>query len=117
MLRIYVAGAYSSHDTMEVWANMRRGIQLSIQVVKAGFAPFTPWFDFLFPIMAEDITLKELQEYSLAWLEKSDALLVVPENVEASKGTQVEIQKAKELNIPVFWSLGELIEWSKKCSR
>ncbi|KKL26448.1 hypothetical protein LCGC14_2395160, partial [marine sediment metagenome] len=38
--------------------------------------------------------------YSIAWLEVSDEVWVMP-NSENSKGTQVEIKRAKELNIPV----------------
>jgi len=39
--------------------------------------------------------------------EVSDCLYVLP-NSENSKGTQAEIKRAKELNIPIFYSIDEI---------
>jgi hypothetical protein len=46
--------------------------------------------------------------YSFAWLEASDAVLLVP-GWENSKGTIAEIARAKVLNIPVFETLESVI--------
>jgi hypothetical protein len=110
MPRVYVAGAYSADNVIDVLGNMRRGLRLSCQVLQAGMAPFSPWLDFQFGLL-ESITLQQYYQYSLAWLEASDAVLVVPQGAEQSKGTQHEIQRAQELGIPVFWSLTELKQW------
>ena len=109
-LRVYVAGAYSADNVIQVLANMRRGIELSYLVLKAGFAPFVPWFDYHFSLLG-DVDLEDYYEYSLAWLEASDALIVQPVGAEESTGTQKEIKRAEELGIPVFYSLDKLLEW------
>ena len=110
MKRVYVAGAYSGPDVITIRANMRRGLVLSVQVLQAGFAPFAPWLDFEFGLLA-DLTLQQYYNYSMAWLEASEAVLVCPIGAETSRGTQSELVRATELGIPVFWSLRDLQDW------
>jgi len=110
MKRVYVAGSYSSNNVITVLNNMRIGMRLGTQVLLAGYAPFVPWFDYQFQLMLRDgesLTVQDYYDYSTAWLEASDCVLVVP-NSENSKGTQAEIERAKELNIPVYYNLDEL---------
>ena len=111
-LRVYVAGAYSADNVLDVLTNMRRGIALSVQVWQEGFAPFCPWLDFQFGLLTE-ATIEDYYEYSMAWLEASHAVLVQPLGAKASKGTQAEIARAKELEIPVFTDFGKLRAWAK----
>ena len=110
MKRVYVAGSYSADNVLKVFDNMRVGMRKGLDVLLAGYSPFVPWFDFHFSLMLKDgesLTVKQYYDYSMAWLEASDAVLVLPDS-EESKGTQLEIKRAKELNIPVFYSLKEL---------
>jgi len=111
MKRVYVAGAYSANNTLDTLRNMGRGMRAGLDVLRAGFAPFVPWFDYHFSLFREGETLKveDYYNYSLAWLEGSEALLVLP-NSENSRGTQAEIERAKELGIPIFYSLEDLWE-------
>lgn len=116
MKRIYVAGAYSADNVISVLNNMRRGIRLATKVLLNGYAPFAPWLDYQFQFILRDdeiLTLDDYYNYSLAWLEVADAVLVVPGS-ENSKGTQAEITKAKELKIPVYYSLKELRDGEAK---
>ena len=104
MKRIYIAGPYSADNVLGVLRNMRRGINIATQVFKGGYAPFCPHLDYQFTLMADeynDFEVNDYYAYSMAWLEVSDAVLVLP-NSELSKGVQAEIERAKELNIPVF---------------
>ena len=101
--KIYIAGSISSHNLLTSLENIRKGIKLSVEVLKAGFAPFSPFIDFQFSLV-EPITIDQYYGYSMAWLEVSDALLLV-EGWENSKGTKAEIRRANELGIPVFTSL------------
>lgn len=112
-IRIYVAGAYSANNIIEMFHNIGRGQDLSYCAFLAGFAPFVPWFDYPFTMKdhaTKKIVVKDFYEYSLAWLEVCEAILVVREGYEKSKGTMVEIKRAYELNIPVFFSVKELVE-------
>jgi hypothetical protein len=109
MKRVYVAGAYSGSNVIEILGNMRRGMKLSTEVLEAGYAPFVPWFDFHFSLISDKIKLQHYYDYSIAWLRVSDAMILVPENLAGSKGTQEEIRIAREeLNIPIFDSIEEL---------
>lgn len=109
-IRVYVAGAYSADNILDIFNNMRKGMRLGLEVLLAGYAPFVPWFDYHFQLMlreTETIPLSTYYEYSLAWLRVSNAVLVVP-NSENSIGTQNEIKEAVHLGIPIFYSLDEL---------
>jgi len=109
MVRVYVAGPYSGPDVITILDNMRRGLRVSHQVLKHGFAPFAPWLDYLFSLIGET-TLEEYYAYSIAWLKVSDCVLLVP-GWETSKGTKKELEIASELGLPVFESIDELLEW------
>jgi len=100
--RIYVAGAYSADNVMQVFKNMSHGIEISTQLLKLGFAPFCPWLDFQFAINDPNLTIDDFYEYSLAWMEAADFLYVLV-GWENSKGTINEIARAKELQIPVLY--------------
>lgn len=112
--RVYVAGAYSADNVLGVLDNMRRGMVMSKDVFLAGFAPWCPWMDYHYQLLLQDgesLTIQDYYEYSMAWLEASEAVLVLP-NSEHSKGTQAEIRRATELKIPVFGSMKALQAWA-----
>ena len=112
MKRIYIAGKYNDDSVVKVLKNMRAGMRMGVQVLASGFAPFVPWFDYQMGLMANDdevITREMYHEFSMAWLEASSAVLALPSWVD-SNGAKREIERAKALNIPVFYSLEELKE-------
>lgn len=111
---VYVAGSYSADNVLQVFNNMRIGIRASMDVLFNGYAPFVPWLDYQFQLMLRDdeiLTVQDFYNYSMAWLEKSDAVFVLP-NSDKSIGTQREIERAKELKIPIVYSLKELKQLS-----
>lgn len=112
MKRVYVAGSYSADSVLEVLDNIRTGIRVSTELLLAGYAPFCPWLDFQFNLQLRDsekLSVKDLQEYSLAWLKVSDCMLVLPRS-EQSKGTQREIEVALDIGIPIYHSLTDIKE-------
>lgn len=110
--RIYVAGAYSGPSVIDVLANMRRGLKLSAEAMRCGFAVYSPWCDCLLHFQ-ESITIEQAYNQSMPWLEVSDAVLLVKQGAEQSHGTQAELKRARELGIPIFEDLGDLCEWSQ----
>jgi hypothetical protein len=110
---IYVAGAISASSAGKFLNNIRKGIQLSKDVFLAGYAPFCPFIDFHYNLVMTDaevksITTEDYYDYSIAWLEKTDAVLLVPGWGE-SVGTLKEIARAQELNIPIYHTMAELL--------
>ena len=105
-----MAGAYSADNVLTVLDNMNKGMRMATLVLLEGFSPFCPWLDYQFKLMAREgevITLEDYYRYSMAFLEVCDAVLVVP-GYEKSKGTLAEIARAKELKMPVVYSLHDL---------
>jgi hypothetical protein len=109
MKKVYVAGAYSANNVIDVLKNIGKGEHYAAELFMNGYAPFCPWHDkqFVTDNWDKDFTVKQFYDYSIAWLEVSDIVFVVP-GWEDSKGTIAEIQRAKELNIPVVYSYEEL---------
>lgn len=114
MKKVYVAGKYSDDNVLDVLGNISRGIKLCKDLFLLGYAPFCPWLDHQYVLQMSDWERKKLTvpmfwNYSMAWLEVSDCMLVIPERIEESKGVQAEIARARELNIPVYYGLPELL--------
>jgi len=110
MKRIYVAGVMSDPDCIEFLMNLNRGIRISTELVLKGYAVYSPFIDFQYFLnlrSTEKIDGKMIKDNSMAWLEVSDAVLVLPD-YENSKGTVAEIARAEELGIPVYYNLTEM---------
>jgi hypothetical protein len=89
---------------------MRRGLLLATEAMQAGFAVFAPWTDVQLHLMCDrKLTIEECYACSMPWLEAADAVLLVEENSETSRGTQAELKRAKELGIPVKTSVEGLM--------
>ena len=102
MKRIYVAGPYSADNVLDVLRNIGRGQMVCAKLFISGYAPFCPWHDktYVFDNFDGDLSVDLFYDYSMAWLEVSDAVLVLPFSLK-SKGTQLEIMKAYDLGIPI----------------
>lgn len=109
MKRVYVAGAYSGSNILECLKNIGRGEDYSARVFLMGHAPFCPWHDkdFVIKNWNENFTVDDFYNYSMAWLDVSDCMLVIPE-WENSKGTKAEIARAREIGIPIYWDIKDL---------
>lgn len=114
MIKVYVAGAYSANNIIDCLKNIGRGEEYSARIFMLGFAPFCPWHDkdYVIKNWGEDFTVKMFYDYSIAWLDVSDVMFLVP-GWENSKGTLAEIERAKELNIPIFDTIEELKEYKE----
>jgi hypothetical protein len=110
--RVYIAGPYSADNVVDVLKNIGRGESAAAYLFSIGFAPFCPWHDkdFIIKNFYRNFKVNEFYDYSMAWLEVSDAILLIG-NWQESKGTLLEIKQARKLNIPIFESEQELIEW------
>lgn len=118
MKRVYVAGPYSANNVLDVLRNIGRGEKVCSELFSKGFYPFCPWHDksFVTDNPDGDFTVEQFYKYSLAWLEVSDCMLVLP-GYETSKGTLAEIQCALAKDIPVFYSMGAMDRYYKEVNK
>lgn len=107
MKRIYVAGSYSSIDSIKFLNNIRVGIEYAAVLLTKGYAVYCPHLDHHFAFTNSPPTLDLYRDNGLAWLEVSAAVCVIPHS-EKSHGTQTELHMAREWGIPVFYSIEEL---------
>lgn len=113
MKRVYVAGPYNAPDVIGVLRNIRIGIEASVKLLaELDVAPFCPWLDFQFGLHDHRLNRDSYLDYSMAWLEVSDAVFLV-DNWWKSPGTVVEVGKAKSLGIPIFEDMYALENWLK----
>ena len=54
LVKVYVAGAYSADNVLDVLSNIRRGIRASTEIFLAGYSPFCPWLDYHFQLQLQD---------------------------------------------------------------
>jgi len=115
-LRVYVAGPISKGD---VFDNIVRAIKWGRRLVHDGFAPYIPHFDgYMFAWddgtgnNTEAISWNGYLEWDLEWVAASEAVFRLTGE---SKGADLEVAKATELGIPVFYeySYDELLEYAQ----
>ena len=100
--RIYIAGPISG-GTLETLANIRAGLKAAAGAIKLGYAVFCPHLDYSLNLVADNadvLTKEEYQKNSMAWVDVSDELWVL-KGWETSGGTKREMERAKEIGIPI----------------
>lgn len=109
-MRIYIAGKYNDDNVINVLSNIRRGINMAAHLIKDGYDVYCPFLDYSLALTASggSLTKEQFQRNSMAFVEVCDALLVLP-GWETSGGTKREIERARSLNIPVYFDSQELI--------
>lgn len=112
---IYVAGPYSANNVIDVLKNIGRGQHVCAHLFNVGFNPFCPWHDhhFITDNPDCDAGVDRFYEYSIEFLKVSDAIFLI-DGWKKSSGAINELVIARELDIPVFEDVDELIEWGKK---
>lgn len=111
-LKVYVAGKYSANNVIEVLQNIGHAEEVAAELFSQGFAPFCPHHDKDFCIKKphDYFTVPQFYDYSLAWLEVSDAMLVIS-GAMTSAGTKAEIEFANMHNIPIFYNISDLRDY------
>jgi len=120
ILRVYIAGALSTLPPFEVdnrspskvvtdyIANCAKMAAEATEVLRASdgkLIPYVPMLDFLLGFWDGDLAEEQYRTMSAGFLEICDAVLVISD----SRGVQIEIEKAKELGIPVFHDISKLM--------
>ena len=118
--RVYIAGPYSANNVISTLDNMRAGMRMASELLQTGMiAPFCPFVDHHFQLQlreGESLSVEDYYQYSMAWLEVSDAVLFLP-GWRESKGCITERERAFEIGIPSFHSKEELLKWFSMIER
>lgn len=100
-MRIYVAGPYTKGDVVE---NVRNAIVIGHHLRRLGHLPYVPhlshFWHFLIPQKIE-----YWYKLDMEWLEVCEAVFRIGGE---STGADMEVQRAQELGLPVFYSLEDL---------
>ena len=106
-MRVYVAGPYTLGD---VCRNVANAIEMGDTLLGHGHSPFIPhlshFWHLLYPHRYE-----AWLNYDNVWLTVCDALIRLPGE---SHGADGEVQLAQQLSIPVFYSLGDFLDYTKR---
>ena len=113
MLRVYVAGKYSADNVLDVLKNIGRGEKACARMFQLGFSPFCPWHDksYVTDLPDSEFKVEQFQDHSLAWLDVSDVMFLIPGWKGSRVGVPREIARAEELGIPIFTNEKALILW------
>ncbi len=115
MKRIFIGGKYNDTDIVKCLNNIRKGQRAAVEVLQAGMAPFCPWLDYQYGLIA-DIPIEAYRDFTLTFLDVCDAALFLP-NWKDSPGAKVEVERCYRLHIPVFYDMKTLIEWKNDNQR
>ena len=99
---VYVSGPYTKGDVIE---NIRIACDTADKLLEKGHIPYIPHLSAFWHL----VSLKSYDEWmriDAAFIPRCDCLLRIPGE---SKGGDIEVQIAQRLDIPVYFSIDELI--------
>lgn len=105
---IYVSGPYSALTREARWNNVLKAVKVGIEIRAKGHYPLIPHlyddFDEVAKMMGHNFDWQSYMDMDLAILERCDCLYFIGE----SKGACIELERAKELGLQIFYSLEEV---------
>ncbi len=111
MSKIYIAGALSSKENadripskvvVDYLTNVHRMCKIAGEVRKAGHSPYVPALDMMLGVVCGDWVEEDYRGIGMEFLEVCDYILVISD----SWGVQKELERARELCIPIFYYMG-----------
>lgn len=108
MKKVYIAGKLND-DAVGYIHNVHWMIMEAEKVRKAGYAVFVPCLDFLMGVMFGYWQYEDYFNNSQPFLASCDYLYACP-NWKKSEGTKKEMAYAKELGIPIVYSIEQLFD-------
>jgi len=114
MKTLYISGAISADSREKVDANIALARTWAYKIwQETDWGVFCPHMN---DMGAHDygISYEQLMAFDLAMINKCDALFMIPENWQNSRGAKVEYFHAKHYGKPVFFTLEEIKNYNKK---
>jgi hypothetical protein len=103
-IRVYVAGPLTAGGADNISLNIRTAMEITDKLLNKGFIPFCPHLLF-FQHCAFWRSYQAWLDYDMEWLQQCDAVLRIKGE---SAGSDKEVELAKSLGIPVFYSFNDL---------
>lgn len=103
-MRVYVMGPFTQGDLM---MNLRQVIDAAEQLRAAGHIPFLPHLS-MFWHLVHPHDYEYWMSWDQDWLDVCEAAVRLPG---PSSGSEREIARCKELNIPHFYSVADFLAW------
>jgi len=102
-IRVYITGPYTKGDVAQ---NVHAAIQAGDRLAQAGLFPFIPHLTHFWHLLySHDWKFWLAQDF--VWLEACDVLLRLPGE---SNGADLEVQRARELGMTVYWSVEAILK-------
>jgi hypothetical protein len=114
---VYIAGPITpksptQNHALEYIENIGMMFRAWGAMLAAGLYPFCPAFDILgILVLPGQPTEEQIKNYSLAWLKKCDAIVLLPGWAKSS-GARAEVKLAKKLGLRIFIDFREVIKWA-----
>ena len=102
MKKVYISSPYSQGGIIY---NIRLAIDAADTLLLAGFAPFCPHLSYAWDLIYPH-SYDTWLDWCLEWVPTCDCLLRIHG---ASPGADTEVELAKSLGIPVYYTMCELI--------
>lgn len=112
-IRVYIASAYTNGDSA---VNVRFQMDMADKLIELGFIPFTPLY-FHFQHIFHPRHYTDWLKLDFAWLRQCDCVLRfidVYGTIIESSGADKEVEEAKRIGIPIFYSIDELVNYYKE---
>lgn len=110
---IYVSGPYSANSIKECEDNTYRAIDIGLELQSKGHQVIIPHLSHWQDLRAKEKGIKIPYDYwidvDLKMIGICDALFYIKQ----SKGADIELAKAKELGLKIFYSLDEVTKLSE----
>ena len=107
-LKIYIAAPYSADTEEEQIKNTEVVIDAALTLFQKGHFPYIPhlthWVDKRAKETEIAMEYEDYMKWHRPWLEACDAFLYL----DSSKGADLELQMAKDLNKLIFYSVDEI---------
>jgi len=112
MKRVYVAGKLNDSDATAYIRNCHTMIYNARMLKLHGFSVFVPCLDLLMGLVDGHYEYGDYFDFSQPWLDVSDAVFA-GDGWQDSPGTLREIERAELNDIPVFYSIADIVQWGK----
>ena len=103
MKKVFISSPYTIGD---VAVNVKIQMDAADELITLGFAPFAPLMSH-FQHMAHPRPYEDWTRLDLEWLKVCNAILRLPGE---SKGADREVELARSLGMPIYYSIAELIQ-------